>query len=77
MVKGVEHWKDEAVSLIKLDRTLPDPFLKAVSAQFYIDGRNKEIDLDKRMYSLHLPILGMGVTWIVMALFIGRGGLFV
>ena len=75
-LRGVEFWKDQTVKLINQSGTLPEPFVKAVSAQFYMDGRNKQIDFESRAYSMHMPILGLMIAWIVVPICIGTGGLF-
>ena len=73
-IKGVEHWKEQTVELMKQMGNLPEPFANAVSAQFYIDGRNKQIEFEKRVFSMHLPIFGLVVAWLVVTICIGPGG---
>lgn len=73
-IRGVEYWKEETVKFINEIGTLPEPFVNAVSAQFYLDGRNKQIEFEKRSYSMHMPIFGLMVAWLVVVIFIGPGG---
>lgn len=72
-IRTVEYWHEQTSSLIRQTDGLPEPFIKAACARFYIDGKNKEIAFEQRLFSLHFPIVFVGIAWCVVTICIGPG----